>query len=212
MIKSGQYLKNSGIIDRKRLLDVSKELFRKSIHMCSAFVPVALGIAYYPTLIALGAVLVFYVISEILRLNGVQVPFISAVTAAAARKRDENRFVLGPVTMCVGVIISAILWDKIPYTVGIFSLAFGDGLASLAGKLFGRITIPFTKGKTVAGSLTCFTAVFVSSWCVTKNTLASLIIASFAMFIEVLPLKDFDNLLIPVLIGGISQFLLYVCF
>ena len=208
MIKSKYSGVKNRILDRKIMIDIGKEVFRKSIHMCSAFVPLFLSIAYYPTLAALGCVFVFYVISETLRLKGVNIPFISVITSVAARKRDENKFVKGPVTLCLGVMICALLWQKIPYTVGIFALSFGDGLASLAGKLFGRVEIPFTRGKTAAGSLTCFTAVFVSCWCVTNDCLLSLIIASVAMFIEVLPLKDFDNLIIPIAIGGLAQLLI----
>ncbi len=197
-----------GIIDRKRLIDISKELFRKTIHMCSAFVPLFLGFMYWPVLIALICVLIFYIVAEILRVNGVNVPGISYITAAAARKRDEGKFVLGPVTMSLGVIVSSIIWPLQAATIGIFALSFGDGLASLSGKLFGRVQIPFTKGKTVAGSLTCFTAVFVSSFFVSRNSFVSLVNASAAMFIEVMPIKDFDNLIIPISIGGLSKLLL----
>lgn len=158
----------------------------------------------------------FYSAAEILRLNGKEVFLISAITEAAARKRDENKFVLGPVTLVLGIILSAILWEKLPAAIGIYALAFGDGLASLAGKLFGRIQIPFTEGKTVAGSLTCFSAIFISCYLAcffmfqgqTDITKVSLIIAGAGMLIEILPLKDFDNLFIPILLGGLAQYLL----
>lgn len=197
-----------GIQVQQRRNEILKEIFRKSIHLCSAFIPVFLKYAYWQVLIALGVILVFYCISEIFRLNGINVPILSTVTNVAARKRDENRFVLGPVTLTLGIIITALLWNKTSYTVGIFALAFGDGLASLAGKLFGRVRIPFTKGKTVVGSLTCFAAIFISAFFVTKNCIVALIIASVGMFIEVLPIKDFDNLFIPILLGGLTQLLL----
>ena len=137
----------------------------------------------------------FMATAEILRLNGKEVFLISAVTEAAARKRDENKFVLGPVTLVLGIILSAILWEKLPAAIGIYALAFGDGLASLAGKLFGRIQIPFTEGKTVAGSLTCFSAIFISCYFAcffmfqgqTDITKVSLIIAGAGMLIEILP-------------------------
>lgn len=116
----------------------------------------------------------------------------------------------------MGIILSAILWEKLPAAIGIYALAFGDGLASLAGKLFGRIQIPFTEGKTVAGSLTCFSAIFISCYLAcffmfqgqTDITKVSLIIAGAGMLIEILPLKDFDNLFIPILLGGLAQYLL----
>ena len=52
-----------------------------------------------------------------------------------------------------------------------------------------------------AGSLTCFIAVFVSTFCCCQNCLTALIVALCAMVIEVLPLSDFDNLIIPPAIG-----------
>ena len=87
--------------------------------------------------------------------------------------------------------------------IGIFALAFGDGLASLAGKLFGRIKIPHTGGKTLEGSLTCFTAVFISTFIVSRNPVVSLIVALLAMLIEVFPLGDWDNMIIPAATGGL---------
>ncbi|NLM00311.1 MAG: phosphatidate cytidylyltransferase [Treponema sp.] len=202
-------MKNPGIIVRKYVNDITKEIFRKSIHICTALVPFALSIAKIPVLIALAAVLIFYTISEFLRLKGKPIPFISAVTQAASRRRDENHFVLGPVTLALGVLITGAIFPLEIACVGIYALAFGDGLASLVGKLFGSIIIPFTKGKTVAGSLACFVAIFISSFLCTKNSLFALIIALVGMFIEVMPIKDFDNLLIPILLSFLLQLLYY---
>lgn len=150
-----------------------------------------------------------YSVSEIVRLKGINVPLISKITAIAARKRDENKFVLGPVTLVIGILIAALLWEGEAARIGIYALAFGDGLASLVGKLIGRVHIPGTKGKTAAGSLTCFFAVFVSSFAVGNNAFVSLILGITAMVIEVIPMTDFDNIVIPVAVGGLSQFLLF---
>ena len=198
----------TGVLLKQRGLDIRKEIFRKSIHLCTAFVPFFLARFYFTTLWLLMLCLVFYCIFEFLRLGGKKVPFISAITAAAARKRDENNFVMGPVTLVLGIISAAILWKQIPAAVGIYALGFGDGLASLVGKLCGRIRIPFTNGKTVAGSLACFAAVFISSLLMLHSVSAALVIGFAAMAIELLPLKDFDNLFIPVLTGGLAQFIL----
>ena len=192
-----------GIVARQRLNSIIKEIFRKSIHICSSFVPLFLGLAYKPVIILLVLALVFYTVSEFLRLKGHQIPLISKITELAARKRDENRFVLGPVTLVIGILIAAIFLPLKPATVGIFALAFGDGTASLVGKLIGRVAIPGAHGKTVAGSLACFTAVYISTFCVCGSCMTALICAFSAMIIEVLPLADFDNVFIPFSIGGI---------
>ena len=192
-----------GIVARQRLNAIFKELFRKSIHICSSFVPLFLKLAYWPVIGLLVLALIVYSISEILRSKNIELPVISKVTEIAARKRDENRFVLGPVTLVCGILLAALLLPLDYARVGIFALAFGDGLASLMGKLFGKITIPGAHGKTVAGSLTCFCAVFISTFCCCGNCFAALVIAFCAMCIEVLPLADFDNLIIPPVIGAI---------
>lgn len=190
-----------GIVERQRLNAIFKELFRKSIHICSSFVPLFLKLAYWPVIGLLVLALVAYTVSEILRSKNIEIPLISNITEIAARKRDENHFVLGPVTLVCGILLAALLLPLDCARVGIFALAFGDGLASLMGKLFGKITIPGAHGKTVAGSLTCFFAVFISTFCCCGCTLTSLLIAFCAMCIEVLPLADFDNLIIPPAIG-----------
>lgn len=193
-----------GILARQRLNAILKELFRKSIHICSSFVPLFLGLAYWPVMALLVLAVIVYSISEVLRAHNIELPVISKVTEIAARKRDENRFVLGPVTLVCGILLAAFFLPLEYARIGIFALSFGDGLASLSGKLIGKITIPGAHGKTVAGSLTCFLAVFISTFCCTGDCFISLVIASCAMFIEVLPLSDFDNLIIPISIGFIA--------
>lgn len=198
----------AGIEVKKRFNDLRKEAFRKGIHICTAFVPFFLHHLYVPTLCLLVAAGVLYAVAEYLRGKGRNIPLISDVTAAAARTRDEHTFVLGPVTLVAGILVTALLWSERAAAAGIYALAFGDGLASLAGKTFGRVHIPFTFGKTAAGSLTCFAAIFCTTFFVSGDCSVSLVIALVGMAIEMLPLKDFDNLIIPVLLGGIAQRLL----
>lgn len=202
-----------GIIERQRLNAILKELFRKSIHICSSFIPLLLKFAFWPIVVLLCLAAAGYTLSEILRAHNIKIPLVSDVTEIAARKRDENRFVLGPVTLVGGLLTAALLLPLDCARVGIFALSFGDGLASLMGKLIGKITIPGAHGKTVAGSLTCFFAVFVSTFCCSGCCLTSLIVATCAMLIEVLPLSDFDNLLIPPVIGALYYYITqFSCF
>lgn len=187
-----------------------KELFRKSIHMCTAFVALFLKFWYWPVIIFLAVMLVLYLISEILRKNGIKVPVIAYVTETAARQKDEGKIVFGPVMLVLGVLVCALFLPYEPAAVGILALAFGDGLASLVGKCFGKIKIPFTGGKTVAGSSACFIAVLLTSFLVTKKITVSLIVAFTATVIEALPLGDFDNLVIPAASGFIAFLLLKI--
>ncbi|ULQ60662.1 SEC59/DGK1/VTE5 family protein [Brucepastera parasyntrophica] len=180
--------------------DLLKEIFRKSIHFCAAIVPFFAAWNYNWTIFSLSLVICLYIFCESLRLRGISIPFISRITAFAARSRDQGRFVLGPVTLALGVLFALILYPPEIAKVGIYTLAFGDGIASLAGRLLGKTKIPFTRGKTVEGSIACFTAVYISSFLVLYNPFYSLLIAFLAMLIEMLPLKDYDNLVIPLVI------------
>lgn len=199
---------DSGVVRRQHINDIRKEFFRKSIHICGAAVPFFLSRFYWPVIAALFLAIILYSVSELARLSGREVPFVSSVTAVAARKRDENRFVFGPVTLASGILLAALLWEELPAAIGIYSLAFGDGLASLAGKLFGRMQLPLTQGKTAAGSLTCFLAIFTAAFLSSGSCTIALAVASAGMFIELLPLKDYDNVVIPLVLGGITQLLI----
>ncbi len=194
--------------DSKTIL---KELFRKSIHICSASLPWFFLHYYWYTVYGLYIIVVLYYFCEIARLEGHPVPVVSLITETASRSRDECKFVLGPVTLVFGIVLAALLLPPECAKIGIFALAFGDGLASLGGKLFGRIKIPHTGGKTLEGSLTCFIAVFASTYIITRLSIVSLIVALVSMLIEVLPLGDWDNMIIPTLAGG-TYWLLAVLF
>ena len=72
--------------------------------------------------------------------------------------------------------------------------------------MFGNVKIPFTGGKSVVGSLSCFGVIFLLTSIVTNNTVAGLVCGFVGMFVEMIPLKDFDNLLIPIVLASVVQF------
>lgn len=187
--------------------DLLKEFFRKAIHISSSFVPVFAHVGYELTVLSLSLITVAYILCERRRMSGSPIPYVSRVTAFASRRRDEGRFVLGPVTMALGVLFALLLFPPNSARVAIFALAFGDGIASLAGKLYGRIKIPGARGKTLEGSAACFLAVYASTVTVLHNPLQAFVIALAAMLIEMLPLKDYDNILIPLAIGSLATML-----
>lgn len=201
------YCPHVGVLWKRRLIVLYKEIFRKSIHLCSGFVPLCLKYFYKGAIGLLVFAGAFYTLTQVLSLNGRRVPLVSDITDMAARERDRGKFVLGPLTLVLGILLAALFCPPKSAAVGIFALAFGDGLASLAGKLLGNLHIPRTGGKTCAGSLMCLLAIFISSFCVLGRTDAALVLALCGMLVEVLPLKDFDNILIPLLLGKISQYI-----
>lgn len=178
--------------------EITTEIFRKSIHILVAFVPAIASINLELTQIFLSSAVVIYSICELMRLNGRQVVLISGITAAASRERDKGHLVLGPVTLAVGAMLALMLYPMKVAEIAIYALAFGDSAASLVGKLFGKIELPGFGKKTLEGTLACFAAVFSVTLMISRNISGSIVIAAVATLIELIPVKDLDNLLIPV--------------
>lgn len=184
------------------------EILRKGIHLLIAFVPSIARFGQGMTIGLLSGGILLYTICEALRISGYRVPFVSSITALAARRRDGDRFVLGPVTLALGALLALLLYPDPAATIAIYALAFGDGLSSLVGKSIGSVRLPFTGGKSLEGSLTCMTAVFASSMATTRDLAGSAIIAVAATLVEAAPTKDLDNIILPMATGAVAYFLL----
>jgi phytol kinase len=184
------------------------EILRKCIHLLVAFVP---SLAAFNPMVAMGllaAGTLLYVFAEQARQRGLSVFVISEITVLASRDRDRGHFVLSPVTLGVGAMLALILYPLPASSVAIYALAFGDGFASLAGKVFGTTRIPLSGGKTIQGSLTCFIAVFVVTVGITGSVGRSAAVAGAATLLEALPTGDFDNIVLPVGTGLAALLLL----
>jgi dolichol kinase len=160
------------------------------------------------TLVILAAGTLFYAGMEGLRIKGINVPIISPLTRMAARDRDGGRFVLGPVTLGLGAFFALLLFPLPVSTIAVYALAFGDGFASLVGKVFGAIRPRFMMGKSIEGSTACFIAVLLSAYLVSHSFQVALIAAAAATVVEAFPLEDYDNIALPVAAGFAVNLLL----
>jgi len=185
--------------------EAKTEMVRKSIHFLIALSPGMAAINYSLTVLVLMAGVLGYTFMEQLRLSGVEVPLVSTLTSMASRPRDKGSFVLGPVTLGLGALLALLLFPSPAACIGIYALAFGDGFAALAGKLFGRIRPAFLLGKSIEGSLACFTATFISAYLVSQSYVVSLVAAFTATSVEALPLEDYDNVALPLVVGAVAQ-------
>jgi dolichol kinase len=183
----------------KRELQI--ELTRKAIHATIAFAPLLAAWSRQGALFLLAAGTAVYAVFETLRLRGVRIPVISALTAFASRRRDRGRFVRGPVTLGAGAFFSILIFPPIPAALAVYALAAGDSVSSLTGKFMGRLRPGFLRGKSVEGSLACFAAVFLCSWPASGSFRTALASAAAATAAEALPLKDWDNIVIPLVSG-----------
>jgi len=185
--------------------DAKTEIIRKSIHFLIALSPGMAAMNYSLTVLALMAGVLSYTFMEQLRLAGIKVPLVSTLTGMASRPRDMGSFVLGPVTLGIGALLALLLFPSPAASIGIYALAFGDGFASLAGKLFGKIRPAFLFGKSIEGSMACFTATYISAWTVSRDPAVSMTAAITATSVEALPLGDYDNIALPLIVAFFVQ-------
>ena len=200
-------------LPQKKYISVSgqiqHEIVRKSIHLLIAVVPFLASVNIFATMALLAGGVIFYTYAEAMRQKGSYILLISDITVLAIRERDRGKFVIGPVTLGIGAMLSLLLYPEPAASIAIYALAFGDGFASLIGTLWGKVKIPFTDGKSVAGSFACFFTVYLISLKLTMNPLYALIIAFSATFLELFPVKDIDNLLVPVGTGLVASILIF---
>jgi len=188
--------------------EIKTEVVRKAIHFLIALSPGLAAINYPLTVLALMAGVLGYTFMEQLRLSGVKIPVVSTLTAMASRPRDMGVFVLGPVTLGIGALLTLLLFPSPAACIGIYALAFGDGFAGLVGKLFGKIRPAFLFGKSLEGSAACFAAILITSFLVSHSFAVSFTAALVGTAVEALPLEDYDNISLPLIVGVVANLLL----
>ena len=172
-----------------------QELRRKAVHACSMFVPFLSGINYLLTLELLLAITVLYTVSEWVRLNGSRFPALGLITRMCVRSNEIRQFTFAPLTLSVGVILSLVFFSELIACVVIVILAFADSFATIVGKFYGRVKIPYNRKKSVEGSVAFFVTALICA--VFFLPLKTALIASFvSCIIETIPFK-FDNISIP---------------
>ena len=186
------------------------EIIRKAIHFLVALCPAMAAINKPFTVVFLLIGTLGYTLMEHLRLSGVRVPIVSSITSIVSRPRDKGRFVLGPVTLGFGALLALLLYPSVAAAIAIYALAFGDGVASLIGKYFGNLRPAFLFGKSIEGSIACFAVVLIAAYAVSGSIPVALAAAFTAAIVEAMPLKDYDNLAIPVTVGMMVQLVLAV--
>ena len=184
------------------------EIVRKSLHFLIALVPLLASVSLPGTLFLVAFGTLFYTFAEVSRRQGRPVFVVSELTLIASREGEKGRFVLGPITLGLGAMLSLILYPEPAASIAILALAFGDGIASLAGKVLRGPVIPLTRGKTLSGTLACFVAVFLVTLRVSGRPIPSLIIAGAAAVLEAIPAGNFDNLVVPLGVGFLADRLL----
>ncbi len=193
---------------------ISSSLSRKIIHigtgpiflLCWLFFAESKLAPYMAALIPLAITIQFALV-------GIGVIKDPASVDAMSRTGDRHEILRGPLFYgVVFVLLTILFWRRSP--VGIAALMIlcgGDGLADLAGKWFGGPRLPWSRKKTIVGSLTMLLGGFILAmgvlWVfvesgyfpkpITDYLLPVGIISLAATGVESLPFADIDNVTVP---------------
>ncbi len=187
-----------------------RELLRKSIH-------VAVGLGAF-AVVFLGPAISALLASALVLFNAVVWPRLGGRTVW--RERDSRRgvavgIVLYPLVLLVLILV---FWRRLEVVAAVWAiLAFGDGMAAIAGRAFGdALGLPWNPKKSWAGSLAFWLfgslgAAAALGWTLAHQgreidpgflIAAAVITALIAAFIESQSLALDDNLTVPFLSAG----------
>jgi len=184
------------------------EAIREAIHVSGFFITFAsMLFGIYPIAFLLFLTTLIFIASELARLEGKTILLISSITLKAATLSERYEFTATPIYLALGVILSLLLFPTPINYASIAIVCLGDSAASIFGKLFGKTTIPFNKGKSLEGFLAGFVFAFLSA-AIFLHPLQAFVGAILGMFVESLPLPVNDNLSTPLAAGISLAFLL----
>jgi len=178
------------------------EVFREAIHLSGSLVPlvcVYLLDRYVVSFLIL-LVTLLYILSELARMRGTNIPLFSTITWRAAIIPEIYEFVTAPLFFALGIIISITLLPVPINYASTMILTLGDSSATLFGKKLGRTMIPLNKGKRVEASVFGFLFALMGALLFVNSTQA-LVGAAIGMLVEYLPLPVSDNITVPISSG-----------
>jgi dolichol kinase len=187
---------------------------RKLLHAAIGALPLAMPFftsRIYPFLVASPFVLITYLASPYspLRINGL----------AGLADLTEEGHPNGLILYSAAYSGLALLFGDKPYVVaaGVFPMAFGDSLAALVGRRFGRHRFTVTSGKSLEGSFAMFAATFASLtlglayfsaiYGLNFNPLIPAATAAVTTIAEAMSPRGLDNIAVP-LTGALTFLLL----
>lgn len=153
----------------------------------------------------MAAALSAYLLTEWSAAKGIRIPFLSSFVADCKRP-SEGRISRGAVLLAVSGIILPFLISAPAAILGLGQAYLADTLATLAGKRWGHRRLPWSPEKSWMGS-----AVFVVAATILGlfflSAPAALLIALVGAGVESLPLREMDNVTVPLATGLAFQVL-----
>ena len=194
--------------EKTRRLPSKNDVVREIIHASGIAIPVLSSlIGIYIMAYFIVFVTTFYIISELTIMEKRSLPIISSITRHATTPEELYEFRAAPIFFALGILLTLLIFPRPASSAAIVIFALGDSTASIFGKMFGKRTLSFNRGKTLEGSLigfvfaSCAAAFFV-------NPFMAALGAAVAMLLEGLPLPINDNLVLPLVTGALLTFML----
>jgi len=184
------------------------EAKRKSFHFLSAAIPFGYQLTDYTTAIwVVGCLLGVAMGIEYGRMASPAISSWFNKVFGRLLRLEESRHASGATYLLLSSFLVILIFHKDIAILCLLFLVFGDGVAAIVGKKFGRVRL---FGKSLEGSLAfAVTAIAVSFFFMHIPFTIRLTGAISAALIELLPMRTSDNLRIPIISGSLME-VLYV--
>lgn len=179
------------------------ELPRKAVHLLSLFIPMITFYSVFTAQVVIAVFSVFYFFSEWRKMQGHH--FLPHRVILKMQRHEELAvWARAPLFLALGVMIAITFYSWEASLIGIYQVGLCDTAAALCGKKWGRTVIPFMTRKTYVGALAFFITALPMAFYFLSPAEA-VVIALIGSFLESLPIKDWDNITIPVIVTVVSE-------
>lgn len=177
-------------------------ILRKIVHASSILIPLILleHLGTYPVVALLLLAMTLYTGSEATRILGKSLPFFTWFTHLNTTDTEASEFVDAPLFYALGIILTLLIFPRETASAAIAVLALGDSTSALTGSLTGKHKLPFSKDKTIEGSVAGLIAAYIAASYFLSPSRA-LVAALSGTLAEALPTPFNDNLIIPLIVG-----------
>ncbi len=184
------------------------EARRKSFHFLSAAIPFGYQLTDYTTAIwVVGCLLGVAMTIEYGRMSSPAIASWFHRIFGRMLRFEESRHASGATYLLLASFLVILVFHKDIAILCLLFLVFGDGVAAMVGKKFGRVRL---FGKSLEGSLAFAVTCIAVSFLFLHIPFGIRLTGSLsAAIIELLPMRTSDNLRIPIISGSLME-ILYV--
>jgi len=186
-----------------------QEVKRKSLHVGILLIIILYAILEHSiskqiSLFTLVFILLFLLMTEFIRLElNIEVPIIRQIIRA-----KEERKMHGAIYFLTATIICLAVFDFRIALAALLMTVFGDMIAALVGKRFGKTLI--FKNKTLSGCLVELVINLIVGLIILNNIYIIIAMAFTATIIETFISELDDNLFVPLFAGFVGQLLFFL--